>query len=97
MTAKTDKNAPKQSAREKDEANRQSPDHPVGTVNPREDRDFYQRQRDESPDGMTPAERDAHQKAAPGSLGQTAPDGEKLGESEDIANPAGGTEQSGGR
>lgn len=61
------------------ETKRISPDHPLGTVTHTEE-DFYERQRRESPDGMTPAERDQHQKAAPGSLNQTDPNGEKLGD-----------------
>lgn len=92
MTAKTDKNAPKQSTREKDEAKRIQPDKPLGETVNQEDEDFYARQRRESPDGMTAAERDAHQKASPGALNQTSPDGEKLGEDFDEASRP--TEQS---
>jgi len=77
------------------ESKRVSPDHPLGTENQGEETDFYQRQRDASPDGMTPQERDQAQKGAPGALRQTSPDGEKLGEARDYANPIGGTEQSG--
>ena len=79
----------------KAEAKRISPDKPLGETTHREE-DFYENQRKDSPDGMTPSERDQFQKAAPGALDQKAPDGEKLGEVEDIANPIGGTEQSKG-
>lgn len=96
MTAKSDKAAPKQSAEDKAEANRIQPDKPLGEVVHTEEEDFYAKQRRESPDGMTAQERDAHQKASPGSLDQTSPDGEKLGEDTDIANPIGGKQQSHG-
>jgi hypothetical protein len=75
--------------------NRISPDSPLGQSDVREDDDFYAKQRRESPDGMTAAERDQYQKAAPGALNQTSPDGERIGELEDEANPLGGTQQSG--
>jgi hypothetical protein len=75
--------------------NRIQPDSPAGVVDVAEDTDFYDRQRQESPDGMTAAERDQYQKAAPGALNQTAPDGEKLGELEDEANK-GPKQQTGG-
>ncbi len=83
--------------RESAEANRIQPDKPLGETLNQEDEDFYARQRRESEDGMTPAERDAHQKASPGALEQKSPDGEKLGVDRDEANPIGGKEQSGGR
>lgn len=91
------KNEDKRADSDKDQANRKQPDKPVGQVEHHEEQDFYERQRKEDPDGMTPDERDQHQKAAPGALDQKTPDGEKIGESEDIANPPGGKEQSGGR
>lgn len=59
---------------------RQSPDKPLGLGYEGEEEDFYAKQRAESPDGMTPAERDQHQKAAPGSLGQTDAAGDKQGD-----------------
>jgi len=95
MTNKNEK--PKQSEKDKAEANRIQPDKPLGEVVHQEEEDFYAKQRRESPDGMTAAERDQHQKAAPGALEQTSPDGEKLGEDTDEANPVGGKQQSGGR
>lgn len=90
MTDKTEK------AKDKAEANRIQPDKPLGEVIHREDEDFYAKQRRESPDGMTAFERDQHQKASPGALEQTSPDGEKLGEDIDEANPVGGKSQSAG-
>lgn len=66
----------------REEYNRISPDSPFGQVETREDTDFYQRQRDADPDGMTASEREQHQKAAPGALKQESPAGEKLGDPE---------------
>lgn len=96
MTDKAKSKARDTKKAEKAETNRISPDKPYGATTDREE-DFYERQRRESPDGMTAQERDQHQKASPGSLNQTDPAGEKLGLDEDIANPPGGTQQSGGR
>lgn len=67
------------SAEEKAEYNRISPDKPYGLTS-HEEEDFYQRQREQDPDGMTPAERNQHQMAAPGALKQESPAGEKLGD-----------------
>jgi len=64
------------------EANRVSPDSPLGFTEQREEEDFYAKQRRESPDGMTASEREQHQKAAPGSLNQTDASGEKVGDPE---------------
>lgn len=66
------------------EANRQSPDKPLGVTRNREV-DPFEGERDE--DGFTPAQVNQRQMGAPGSEDQTAPDGEKLGEDTDIANP----------
>ena len=66
-------------AKEAAEAKRISPDKPLGEVT-HEETDFYQRQREASPDGMTAAERDQAQKSAPGALNQTDPAGEKVGD-----------------
>ena len=79
---------------EKEQAKRKQPDKPVGQIEGHEEQDFYERQRAEDPDGMTPEQRDQWQKSAPGALGQKSPDGEQLGLSEDEANPEGGKEQS---
>lgn len=76
---------------------RQQPDKPVGEPLTGEEEDFHERQRRESPDGMTPAERDQAQKGAPGSLDQTSPSGEHLGLETDEANPVGGKQQSSGK
>lgn len=96
MTNKAKDNEKARDTAEKNEAKRVSPDHPLGTVNTAEERDYYADQRKASPDGMTAQERDQAQKAAPGSLDQRAGD-EKIGEAEDYANPVGGTSQSGGK
>lgn len=71
---------------EKAEYNRISPDSPYGQIDRREEKDFYQEQREADPDGMTPQERDQHQKAAPGALKQESPAGEKLGDP-DVEQP----------
>lgn len=65
-----------------------SPDSPLGVNDGQGEEDFYQKQRDASPDGMTASERDQAQKAAPGALDQLA-GGEKVGEKEDESNPKG--------
>ena len=96
MTTK-DKATKDHDAKASKEAKRIQPDSPLGETYVGEDKDFYERQRQESPDGMTAAERDQAQKSAPGALDQTAPDGEKLGVLEDEANPVQGKPQSAGR
>lgn len=80
-------------AREAEEK-RVSPDSPLGYSEHREETDFYQRQREDDPDGMTPRERDQHQKAAPGSLDQKSPDGEKVGD-KDAEQPKSTTQSKG--
>lgn len=80
MTTKHDDKA--KSKETKAEEKRVSPDSPLGYAEQREEPDFYQRQRDASPDGMTASEREQHQKAAPGSLNQTDASGEKVGDPE---------------
>lgn len=88
MTTKEEKKAEKeQAAKQNREEKRIQPDKPLG-VSDHVEEDFYEKQRRESPDGMTAAERDQVQKGAPGALDQKAGD-EEVGEREDEANPAG--------
>lgn len=89
MTDKQEKAAEKEQAKKDERAeNRVSPDSPLGVNDGQGEQDFYQKQRRDSPDGMTAAERDQYQKGAPGALDQRAGE-EKVGEAEDEANPAG--------